>query len=265
MKKSRFAALGLAAGIVAGGSDALADPASPALSVSFVLQPVVGEKPPVLAVTLRNSSKQAMEYGHFFTAPCFVNFLLKLEIKRPDGTPMDIKPCVVKAWPGVYASLGAGRSERMLVPFAELADAWPLGTYSIDVDWNPTALEEARGLKIPRALQTSINETEFTIAKPLTKLRIRRGETAKLPDGVLFTFAGHGHKDVMRGETSPLIISGSIKTNPAGSAEAFSVNLHPEQDRLLRVGDDRVFEVVNYAYGDWMELRYYGRIASPTR
>lgn len=261
-------------GIVACGSAVLAKPAppakvqeapvsppSPALTVSFDVQPLIGEKPPVLTVTLHNASAQAIPYSRFEGARCFVDFLLNLTITGPDGKPVVLTPCVVKAWPGVDANLAAGGTERLLVPFADLADKWPLGTYSLRIIWNPDRLEQARGIKVPRALQTSLNSHLFSIVRPLAKLRIKRGETVKLPDGVRFTFDAHGHKEVEKGDTSPLIIHGKIATSANGKAEDFGLNLHIEHSKMFRVGDDRVFEVVNYAYDDWMELRYYGRIS----
>lgn len=273
----RCAVVGLVLGIVAGGSVVLAKPAgkapvqeapgatpSPALTVSFDVQQLIGEKPPVLAIKLTNTSTQAMPYSRFEGARCIVDFLLNLTITGPDDKPMVLTPCVVKSWPGTDANLAAGGTDRLLVPLADLADKWPLGTYSIGVQWNPARLEAARGIKVPRALQTSLNSHVFSIVRPLAQLRIRRGETVKLPGGIRFTFAGHGHKNVEPGDTSPLIIYGKITTSAAVKDEDFSVNLHTEHSRIFRAGDDRVFEVVNYAYDDWMELRYYGRISPAT-
>lgn len=239
-------------------------PPFPTLSVTFEIQPVVGEKPPVLAVTLHNEGAQAIPYTRFDGGRCVVDFLLDLMIKGPDGKPVVITPCVVKAWPGIDASLAAGGSQKMLVPFADLADKWPLGTYSLRVLWNASRLEQARGIKVPQVLQSSLNSSSFSIVRPLAKLRIRRGETVKLPDGVRFTFAAHGHKEVEKGDTSPLIVHGKIATSATSKEEEFGVNLHTEYSRMMHLGDNRVFEVVDYAYDDWMELRYFGRIAPAT-
>lgn len=269
--------MGLATGIAACGSVVSAKPAAkvqvqearvsppiPALTVTFEIQPLIGEKPPVLAVTLHNASTQALSYTRFDGARCFVDFLLNLTITGPSEKPIVLTPCGVKTWPGTDASLATGGSEKFLVPFAELADTWPLGTYSLGVSWNPAKLEQARGIMVPQALQTSLNSHLFSIIRPLAKLRIRRGETVKLPGGVRLTFVGHGHKDGEPGDTSPLIIDGKIATSANGKAEDFSVHLHTGHSRVFRVGDDRVFEVVSYAYDDWMELRYYGRISPAT-
>lgn len=63
------------------------------------------------------------------------------------------------------------------------------------------------------------------------------------------------------GESSPLIIAGWI-TLAGGKREGFSVNVHIDESRVFGLADGRVFELVEHAYGEWMELRYYGELAA---
>lgn len=242
-----------------------AAPAEPvAVTVSFVLAPEVGPGPPTLAITVRNPSTQAVPLTRFADAACLVRHYLDLRVVRSSGRDQALAGCAVKDWPGTDESLAAGGEQRFVVPFAELAAKWPRGTYRVDVSWDPGELARARGeAAAVRASQSSLNLSEFTIARPLATVRVRRGATVTLPDGARLHFSGHGHKSVMAGQSSPLILRGSFTPPGKDRATEFSVNLHTEDTRVFRLAEVLVFELVDYEYDGWMRLRYFVRVAAP--
>ncbi len=235
------------------------DPSAPRtdLEVGFAVLPEVGEAPPVLRVVLRNLSAAPIAMVRFPEARCFAHFYMKLRISGLRG-PVTLTPCAGEDGPGSEFNLAANGEERVLLPLAELAPKWPRGTYEIEVEWDPSGLDQARGTTSARARQTSLNTSKFAIVPALVTVRVERGETVALPGGARLTFAGHSHKRVMAGDSSPLMIYGTIAGR--GKPEAFSLNLHTELTRLIRIGDDQVFELVDYAYDEWMVLRYYGEV-----
>ena len=242
-----------------------AAPAQPvAVAVSFVLAPEVGPGPPTLAITVRNPSTQAVPLTRFADVACLVRHYLDLRVVRPSGQDQALAGCAVKDWPGTDESLAAGGEQRYVVPFAELAASWPRGTYRVDVSWDPGELARARGeAAAVRASQSSLNISEFTIARPLATVRVRRGATVTLPDGARLHFSGHGHKSVMAGQSSPLILRGTFTPPGKDRATEFSVNLDTEDTRVFRLAEVLVFELVDYEYDRWMRLRYFGRVAAP--
>lgn len=230
--------------------------------VSFRVDPEVGEHAPTLVVSVRNPTAQAVPFVRFADARCFAFHHLDLQISRK-GKPIALAPCAVKDWPGVAGSIAAGAEERVVLPFAELAASWPRGTYEIAVHYDPTELERATNTTAVHATQSSLNAESFTIARPLKQFRIAARKSVTLPDGVILEFGGHGHKRTSPGQASPLIIGGTI-TLKGGKSDSFSANLFPSESRLFRLADGRVFELVDHAYGEWMDLRYYGKI-TPAR
>jgi hypothetical protein len=239
-------------------------PAGPAtVKVTFKIDPVIGPNPPTLHITVRHDAAHPVAMTRFDDPHCFAHHYLDLRISRPDGKPQPLTPCVAKAWPGVDAPLAPGEQRRVDIPLTALAASWPPGTYKIDVSWEPNNLAAARGAAAAtRADQSSLNATDFTISKPRASFRITRGQTKSLPDGVLLKFTGNSHKNVMAGDTSPLIIYGTI-TRPGGKEQEFSFNLQVELTRIFRLDDDLVFELTEYAYGDWLDLHYYGKVPVP--
>lgn len=235
-------------------------PSRSVLHVSFRIDPVVGDKSPVLIVGVRNRGAQPVAFMRFTDPRCFASHHLALKIARR-GKPVALSPCAVKDWPGTPTSIAAAGEERMVLPLAELASAWPRGTYTIAVDYDPVELERATGETAAHASQSSLNSEQFTIARLLKQFRVLAGKSVTLPDGVTLKFAGHSHKDVGPGDSSPLIIGGTI-TLARGEAEQFHASIHPPEDRLFTLGDGRVFELVGHSYDEWMDLRYFGRIPS---
>lgn len=213
-------------------------------------------------VSVRNPTAQAVPFVRFADARCFVFHHLALQISS-EGKPVALAPCAVKDWPGVAGNIAAGAEERVVLPFAELVASWPQGTYEIAVRYDPTELERATNTTAMHASWSSLNARSFTIARALKQFRIAARKSVTLPDGVILEFGGHGHKRTFPGQTSPLIVGGTI-TLKGGKPDSFSANLFPPESRLLRLADGRVFELVDYAYGEWMDLRYYGKI-TPAR
>jgi hypothetical protein len=229
------------------------------LHVSFQVDPVVGEHPPTLVVSVRNPTAQTVPFVRFADTRCFAFHHLGLQITRK-GKPVALAPCVVKDWPGVVGSLAAGAEERVVLPFAELAASWPHGTYAIAVHYDPGELERSTSTTAAHASQSSLNTESFTIARPLKQFRVAARKSVTLPDGVILEFGGHSHKSIGPGQTSPLIVGGKI-TVKGGKPDSFYASLYPPASRLFTLADGRVFELVDYAYDEWMDLRYYGKIA----
>lgn len=241
--------------------DAAMTPAPAAVSVVFNVQPLVGDKPPVLTVTVRNPTSQAIPLTRFSDPRCFAHFTLELQLTRPDGRPVTLAPCAVKDWPGTDGTLAAHAEERVVVPLAAVSSAWPLGTYAIDVRWDPKALVAARGGGAAHASDWSLNESAFTIAKALATVKVEPGKPVLLPDGLQLTFMAHGHKRVLEGgPPSPLIIRGSTKGPGARDATEFEVSVFADESRIFRIDRSLVFELGAYQYDRFMELRYFGRI-----
>ncbi len=233
------------------------------VQVTFKIDPVIGPNPPTLHITVHHDAAHPVAMTKFDDPVCFAHHYLDLRISRPDGKPQVLTPCVVKAWPGTDAPLAPGEHRRITIPFTALAAKWPHGTYKIDLSWEPNNLAAARGdAAAIRANQSSLNTTDFTIAKPRASFRITRGQSKSLPDGVIIKFTGNSHKNVMAGDTSPLIVYGTLK-RPGGKEEEFSFNIYPELDPIFRLGDDLAFELTGYAYDDWLDLHYYGKIPIP--
>jgi hypothetical protein len=228
----------------------------PALRFDFLVRPVVGAGPPVLVVTMHNEGARAVPFTRFHDPRCFAHYLLDLRVARR-GEPVELSPCADKDWPGVAGELAAGAKEQVTLPLAELARAWPQGSYTIEVRHEPHRLAAAGqpGGDV-RASQSAINTGGFAIAAVRKTVKAARDQVVALPGGLRLKFTGNSHKDVHAGEVSPLLIHGAY--TPAGGKErTFIVSLHPESSPLLHLGD-HVFELVHYDYNEWIEVRYYG-------
>lgn len=229
--------------------------------VNFVITPEIGEAPPVLVITVRNPAAVPVPMTRFEDARCVVAHYLDLRVARRGGKPQTWERCAVLAWPGREEPLAAGGERTLRVPFAELAARWPRGRYAVDVAWAPAELARVRGeAAAVRASQSSLNISSFVIARPLATVKIVRGATLRLPDGVALRFSGHSHKDIGPGESSPLMVSGAVTRAGEARAEEFSLNLHTEHSRIFWLQDELAFELVDYAYGEWMRLKYYGKL-----
>ena len=229
--------------------------------VNFVITPEIGAGPPVLVITLRNPTAVPVPMTRFEDARCVVAHYLDLRVVRPGGKPQAWERCVTLDWPGRDEPLAAGGERTLRVPFAELAVRWPRGSYAVDVRWEPAELARMRGeAAVVRASQSSQSISRFAVARPLATVKITRGATVTLPDGVALRFSGHSHKDIGPGESSPLIVYGAVTRAGAELAEEFSLNLHTEHTRIFWLQDTLAFELVDHAYGEWMLLKYYGKV-----
>jgi hypothetical protein len=234
----------------------------PAVAVAFNIDPVVGQAPPTLHFTVHNISKIAAPLVVFDDPRCTAHYLLDLRIAR-GGKPVALAACAVKDWPGRDESLPPDQRRKFSIPLADLAASWPRGAYTLAVRWDPLKLNDANaGAAVVRATQSSFNAEGFTIARPLADARVERGQIIKLPDGARLKFTGHSHKSVGPGESSPLMIYGELTPPGGAKPEQFSLNLHTEETRLFTLQGGLVFELADYAYDDWMQLRYYGRLAA---
>lgn len=137
----------------------------PSVTVSFVVQPPVGEPPPVLVVRIHNPNPQPIPFVRFDDVACFAHFYLALQITDPNKQPVSLTPCRIKDWPGSDGMLAASSDEEIAVPLAELASTWPLGGYQISVGWDPSALDAATNGTAVRASDSSRHATGFTISR----------------------------------------------------------------------------------------------------
>jgi hypothetical protein len=242
-------------------SPVTATPQEPAkVQVHFTMKPEVGEGPPVLTITVSNPSAVAVPMTRFDDVRCVAQHYLRLKVVLASGKQQAWRACAVKDWPGREEPLAAGGELALQVPLAELAASWPRGRYEVDVSWDPSELVRARGeAAAVRASQSSQNFSEFFIARPLATVKVMRGATVTLPDGVQVRFAGHSHKDVGPGQRSPLIVRGSLTRAGAARGEEFSLNLQTEETRVFWLEERLAFELVDHAYDEWMRLRYYGK------
>lgn len=78
-------------------------------------------------------------------------------------------------------------------------------------------------------------------------LHLQRGDKVRLFDRVLFGFDRHGHKDVMPGQASPLILRVTF------DGEEQSISLFPPKESSFAHQDLR-FTLVKWAYDDFMDL-----------
>lgn len=248
-----------------GQPSALPGPALPGrVTVGFTITPVVGDAPPTLRVRVHNPSARPVPMTRFADGACFVRHYLELALTRPGGEPQALKGCTPRRGAaGRDEPLAAGGELQVVVPLAELASDWPRGTYRVQLRWDPRELAAARGeAAAVEASQTALNTEDFTIARALATVRVERGASVRLPDGLQFRFTGHAHKHVGPDETSPLMIHADVTPPGASRPLVFTTNLHSERSTLFTVEGGWTFELVDHAYDEWMQLRYYGRIAA---
>jgi hypothetical protein len=82
--------------------------------------------------------------------------------------------------------------------------------------------------------------------------RLDRGKSLSLGDSVEAVFAGHSHKMVYEGQSSPLVIGMSYRRE-GQEVESGSYNLYPKEDGTWRWRNYR-FTIKNYEYNVFMEL-----------
>jgi len=242
--------------------DAAPAPAAPPkITAAFTVAPRVGSTPPVLDVVLHNPTPTPIAITRFDDAACFAHYQLSITLTDPAGKPRGVRPCAVTAWPGIVAELAPNGDLAIELPFAKLfAGRWPRGVYQLDVDWDPSALDEARPGTAVSATQSSLANAPFAIARPLATFRIARGKSVNLPGGVRLRFLGHGHKHVAAGgPSSPLIVNTELVRGRGQPVEA-SANVQLEDTRLFEL-DGLMFELVAHDYDAWMQLRYFGKLA----
>lgn len=231
----------------------------PSFTVSFVIDPFVGEKAPALRVIVRNPNATPLPLTTFSSPACFATHYLSIELTRPGSKPPVLAPCAVKDFPGTDGELAPNAERTIELPLSKVFQKLTAGRYEISISWDPSELDRARpGTGVGASFSTT-NITQFVIAEILSTFRIERGKAASLPGGHRLTFRAHGHKHTMAGgPPSPLIIHGEL-TRKGKSAEEFSINVHTDERRVFSI-DDLVFELVEHEYDGWMKLRYFGPI-----
>jgi len=230
------------------------------VTVHFGLDAIIGDKPPTLVVTVDNAGATAVPLPRLTDPGCFVFYNLRIARTPPKQKPAAAKvTCARDAiTDGVLA---AGTSVSFAIPLGRLFDPWDKGVHGLDVDWDQRELAKVKGDAAVLPVGSTTNAaTRFAIADVPATVRADRDQPVKLPGGVTFVLTGHGHKHVMTGgPPSPLIVHGTIAQGKAAPVDV-SVNVHVEESKLFRLEGDHVFELVDYAYDEYMTLRYFGRL-----
>jgi hypothetical protein len=177
--------------------------------------------------------------------------LLALSLQRPDGTTTRADPeCPSLSFPGVKGRLAAGATEsRVLDLHALLPVAWKTGRYTLNASWVSPGVGASSG-----------TVQALWIAAARTAFRIPRGEVHELPDGARLAFDGHGHKQMIGDQPSPLIIRGRFAPPHQAALEPFEVKVETQRSRFFRVRNDYVFALAAHGYDEWMQLAYYGAL-----
>lgn len=225
-------------------------------------------KAPTLEVTVQNPTPAAVPFMTTERPQCFVYFYLQLKLRTPEGDVVAPLPCTILSWPGNATQLKAGGEYKKTMTLAELFPGrpWKAGAYELDVIWKPDPLRSYQdGRFALGASSQGVTSWQFTITKALTTLRIQKGDTAALPDGARLQFRAHGHKRVEPDSSpGPLIVRGSFVAPGQTTATEFSAPVYPGTSRIMHIANGYTFELVNYAYDTFMELRYFGALKKTT-
>lgn len=229
--------------------------------VAFTLSPPVGSAPPHLTVDIHNRKRTPLKMFQL-EAPCFVHFLLSFSIVDSKGRAAPVSVCTNKALSGGDTTIPAGTHHRVTFALADVVGRLAPGAYKVDIGWDPSRLRETVGNdEAFDAMSSSLNLTEFAIARPLTKVRLARGVSKSLPGGASIEFTGNSHKHMQAGDgPGPLGVGGNF-TPPRGKAESFDLWVHEGDSRFFTLTDGHMFELVDSAYDEWIEVRYFGKLA----
>lgn len=229
--------------------------------VAFVVSPRVGAATPSVSIDVHNTGQSPITIP-VLEAPCFAHFMLSLRVVDRKGRSAPLAACKTNKPAGANATIAPGEHHRTTLALVDIVGRLARGVHEIELGWDPTRLRDALG---PEAgfdpSSTSLNITEFAIARPLATVRVPRGTTKTLPGGAKISFAGNSHKHMSEGDgPGPLGVGGSF-TPPGRPKESFDVWVHVEDSRFFALADGHTFELVDSAYDEWIEVRYFGKIA----
>ena len=216
----------------------------------------VGPAAPMLTVRVHNDGTTPITMTDYADPTCFAERWLRLVVT--DGKSKTVKPSAcAKPGPGTSRLIAPGAEVRFDIPLAKVFPALGAGSYGFAAGWKSAAPDDAAAFSV---LESSLNESRFTIARPQAEVTIARGQTITLPDGAKLTFSGHSHKDVdARSAPGPLIVNGTFGP-PKQAAKPFYASVFVESSRMILLADAYAFELVDYVYGESMKLTYYGNL-----
>ena len=246
---------------------------------SFKRQVSPPSAPPSLGVRMENRSDKPVSFMRFKSAACFAHFYLQLVLHTPKGKAQaPTAPCLASPWPGSKGTLKPGDSETFELPLRELFPAlrWSTGLHGVSVLWSTSNLEKAGhqrfAVRASESSSTLLDNSSledlgamvvpFILAPLQATFRIKTHQTVSMPDGARISFSSHGHKDIRPGQTSPLMVHATFAAPGDKAMEDYPLSLFPETSPQFNLGSDEsyLFELVDYEYGRWMVLRYFGRI-----
>lgn len=174
---------------------------------------------------------------------------------KPDLTDVaTVKPCKN---PGTKTfELAPKDSITVEVAVDKLFKKIPKGTYELSLQFDSSEAT-ARDSKLTVWADTPLTSAmRFTIAKLVKTFTVTTTSPAKLTKSVTLTFVGHGHKHMAAGSgPSPLLTS--AKLTAGGKTEDVYASVDGRAPFVLGT---HVFSLVDYSYGDFMKLDYWGTI-----
>jgi hypothetical protein len=239
------------------------EPALPGgVTAHFAVDRIVGETTPTLIITVRNRGRAPVPFPAFSDPTCFTFFNLDMTLTPPGGKPTRPRTsCKADAIVDGSKRLAAGAVATEKVSLAALfGELAALGLYELDISWAPIELAKIRGEAGVAQVGSSTNAADrFAIAKRVSTRRLERGKSMKLGTDATFVFTSHGHKHTMAGgPPSPLIVHGTFTYRKARPVDV-SINVHVDESKVFGVRG-HILEIIDYAYDDYMQLQYWGRI-----
>lgn len=227
------------------------------LLVSLVLTPTFAEvgTPLSLKFAVRSDVQEAKTLTLYKDDACFAVKQLRLTLADPKGKELALPACADESVE-VITVAPEGVYERA-VDLTKLFPAakWTAGRWKLDLSWNHLGPNDAGRDAVG---QSSTTGEPIIRAKPLQTFTLKPKGSVTLKDGSVFVFRAHGHKHVMAGDKSPLIIRGEF--GAAGKKkQEFDANVMTDEERDF-VLDDRTFELLEYEYDGPMKLKYYGKV-----
>jgi hypothetical protein len=218
---------------------------------------------PMLKVEIRNITERTLSFMQFEDPACFADMYFHVTLSRGDRSsakPTRSAPCDSKDFPGREMMLEPQKSIQKSLPLAQLfrGEKWKAGTYRLDAEWNPERLRGLGKERFALSVRAVTGGMETFRILPLVRgFSVKVGQTEDLGNGARLTFNSHGHKDIMAGGVSPLLIRATLSTKAGEPGDETSVAVFPRDSPEFSV-DGHLFKLVDYEYGVSMRLEYYG-------
>lgn len=198
-----------------------------------------------------------------------------------EGTTIEVEGVVIESIeaspedPEAYPA-GSGIDVTVVIRQGSYEQRAELGLLSAGYDSHPVAwLEDARVTlldvadphRAPRVSLLVERVSDQETGEPPERVRVTKDQEAQLADGTGLTLLGHGHKHTMEGQRSPLLIA--VRWHEPGfPPDDQHTSVGPDEDEQRWPWRDRVIEVLDYRYDQWMELsitrRRLERVEAPS-